>query len=266
MVKTINLLLRLQECMSDNVPVDALETSLEIVETLGEEGSLRLTELAEVVDLPKSTVFNHIKTLERNKYVVYEDGLYRVGCRFLELGGKARDFHDVYEVARGEVDRLAMETGEMSALLVEEHGQGVFLHREEGTQAVHIDSYVGQRIFLHGAALGKAILSMLPRTRVAEIVDRHGLPALTERTITEPDELYAELDQVAERGVAFDDQERLKGLRSVAVPLTDSEGTVFGSLSIAGPTSHLQGDRFREELPEMITDAADVIELNITYS
>ncbi|MEF8814507.1 MAG: IclR family transcriptional regulator [Halovenus sp.] len=252
--------------MSDNVPVNALETSLAIVEALGEQGALGLTDLARAVDLPKSTVFNHVKTLEQNEYVVSEEGTYRVGCRYLELGAKARDYHDVYEAAREEVDRLATETGELSALLVEEHGRGVFLHREEGNQSVHIDSYVGQRIHLHGAGLGKAILSALPRDRVVDIVDRHGLPELTENTITDRDELFVELDAIAERGVAFDDQERLNGLRSVAVPLTDQDGAVLGSMSIAGPTSRVQDDRFREEFPDKISEAADVIELNVTYS
>jgi len=252
--------------MSDNVPVNALETSLAIVETLGEQGALGLTELAEAVDLPKSTTFNHVKTLERNEYVVGEEGTYRLGCRYLELGAKARDHHDVYEAAREEVDRLAMETGELSALLVEERGRGAFLHREEGNRAVHIDSYVGQRIHLHGAGLGKAILSELPRDRVVEIVDRHGLPALTENTITDRDDLFAELDAIAQRGVAFGDQERLNGLRSVAVPLTDREGTVLGSMSIAGPTSRVRDERFREEFPAKVRDAANVIELNVTYS
>jgi DNA-binding IclR family transcriptional regulator len=252
--------------MSDNVPVNALETSLTIVETLKEQEHATLTELAQEVDLPKSTVFNHAKTLERNEYLVNDGGSYRVGCRFLELGAKARDYHDVYEIARQEVDRLAAETGEISALIIEEHGYGVFLHREEGTQAVHIDSYVGQRIYLHGAALGKAILASLPRERVDGIVDQHGLPALTPNTITDREELSAELDRIEGRGVALDDQERLNGLRGVAVPLTDADGNVLGSMSIAGPTSRVQDERFREEFPAKIKDAADVVELNVTYS
>jgi DNA-binding IclR family transcriptional regulator len=252
--------------MADNVPVNAIETSLRLLEALKDRESVGLTELAGEVDLPKSTVFNHLKTLERNEYIVNDGGSYRIGCRFLELGAKARKHHEVYEAAQPEVDRLAAETGEISALLVEEHGLGVFLYRTEGDRAVHIDSYVGQRISLHGAALGKAILSSLPRERVEEIVEARGLPALTPETITSQDALFEELDRTAERGVAFDDQERLNGLRSIAAPLTDAEDTVLGALSIAGPKSRVQDRRFREEFPDKVSDAADVIELNLTYS
>ena len=252
--------------MSENVPINATETTFEIAQALQDHESVGVTELAAEVDLPRSTVFNHLKTLEQNEYVVNEGGSYRLGCRFLELGAKARSYHDVHEVARQEVNRLAKETGEISALLVEEHGFGVFLHRAEGEQAVHIDSYTGQRIYLHGAALGKAILASVPRDRVEEIIERRGLVALTANTITERDELFAELGAIDSRGVAFDDEERLDGLRSVAAPIRDSDGTVLGAISIAGPSSRVQKGRFEEAFPRKIEDAVNVIELNMTYS
>ncbi|MFB6232767.1 MAG: IclR family transcriptional regulator [Haloarculaceae archaeon] len=245
--------------------IKATETTFEILQALGEREQVGVTDLAAELDLPRSTVFNHLKTLAEHEYVVNEGGSYRLGCRFLELGAKAREFHGVHGVARSEVDRLAEETGEISALLIEEHGFGVFLHRAEGEQAVHIDSYTGQRIYLHGAALGKAILASLPRERVVDIVDRRGLPSLTDNTITDRETLFAELDTVAEEGVAFDDEERLDGLRSVAAPIHDGDAVV-GSLSVAGPSSRVQGEQFRTTLPETITDAVRVVELNLTYA
>jgi DNA-binding IclR family transcriptional regulator len=252
--------------MSGNVPVNAIETTLGIVLALRDHEWVGVTDLAAEVDLPRSTVFNHLKTLEQNEFVVNDGGRYRLGCRFLELGARARSYHEVHEVARGEVNRLAEETGEISALLIAEHGLGVFLHRAEGEQAVHIDSYTGQRIYLHGAALGKAILASLPRDRVEGIIERRGLPRLTDNTITDRDRLFEELDRIEAEGVAFDDEERLDGLRSVAVPVEDGDGNVLASLSIAGPSSRVQDACFEEEFPAKIEDAANVIELNMTYS
>ncbi len=251
--------------MSDNVPVNAVERTLAILQALRGQDTVGVTALAADLDMPRSTVFNHLKTLEAGEYVVNEGGEYRLGCRFLELGAKARDYHAVYEAARGEVNRLAEATGEISALLVEEHGLGVFLHRAEGEGSVHIDSYTGQRIYLHGAALGKAILAGLPDSRVDEIVDRRGLPALTDNTLTDRADLFAELETIADAGVAFDDQERLDGLRSVAAPIHDGDA-VIGSVSLAGPSSRVHDDRFREEFPAKVADAASVVELNLTYS
>ncbi|WP_232685929.1 IclR family transcriptional regulator [Halobacterium zhouii] len=246
--------------------VQSVETTFRILEALHDRGGAGVTELASALSVPKSTVHNHLQTLRRNEYVVADDGTYRVGCRFLELGAHARDRRAIYEVARPEVERLAEETGELSGVLVEEHGRGVFLHRAMGERAVHVDTYAGKRIALHGPALGKAILAALPESRVDDIVERHGLPPLTENTITDRDELGAELERIRETGVAFDDEERLDGLRSVAAAITGPDDEVLGAVSVAGPTTRLRDDRFREDLPEAVRSAVNVIDLNVTYS
>lgn len=161
---------------------------------------------------------------------------------------------------------LAEETGELANLLVEEHGKGLYLYRAQGENAVQTDSYIGQRVSLHNTALGHAILAHLPRKRVNEIIDRHGLPATTENTITEPEELFNRLEKVRKEGVAFDDEERVKGLRCVAVPIVSNDESVEGAISISGPTSRFQDQKFRNVLPEKLEKAANVIELNITYT
>lgn len=145
-------------------------------------------------------------TLERDGYVIKEEETYRLGLRLLDLGGFARRYHRIYEIAKEEVASLAEETGEMANLVVEEKGKGVYLHRAHGLEAVRTDSYIGQRVHLHNTALGKAILAHLPETRVDEIIERHGMPSSTPSTITERDALFEELETVREEGVAFDDR------------------------------------------------------------
>jgi len=101
---------------------------------------------------------------------------------------------------------------------------------------------------------------------VPTTTDRRELPALTENTITDREILFQELDQVAAEGIAYDDQERLDGLRSVAAPITDGDGRFLAAVSIAGPTSRVQDDRFQEEFPAKLSDVVKVIELDLTYS
>lgn len=142
---------------------------------------------------------------------------------------------------------------------------GVYISRESGQQAVQVDSYTGQCVFLHNTALGKAILAHLPRERVDRIIDEHGLPKTTEQTITDRDELYLRLGEIRDRGFAFDDEERLEGLRCIAVPILDQDNNVKGAISVAGPSSRLQGEQFEEEFPKVVQNTANVIELNMTY-
>lgn len=255
--------------MSDEQNANAVKTArttFAILEELKRRNEATVTELTDAFDLSKSSVHNYLSTLEADGYVAREGNSYRVALRLLDLGGHARRTERIYDVAKDEVTALAEETGELANLLVEEHGRGVYLHRAHGEDAVKTDSYIGQRVHLHNTALGNAILAHLSSDRVDEIVDRHGLPATTENTITDRAELADELERVRETGVAFDDEARVKGLRCVAVPIVNNNDTVEGAISVSGPTSRFQNPRFREELPANLKSVANVIELNITYT
>ena len=251
--------------MADNT-VKTARTTFRILETLKEHNGATLTELTEEFTLSKTSIHNDLNTLERDGYVVKEGNIYRVGLKILDLGGHAQHKERMYDIAKDEVTALAEETGELANLLVEEHGKGVYLHRARGEAAVKTDSYIGQQVYLHNTALGNAILAHLPEERVDEILDRHGMPASTENTITSRDELFATLETIRENGYALDDEARVKGLRCVAVPIINNDEEVEGAISVSGPTSRFQGERFQHELPEKLQKVANIVELNITYT
>ncbi|WP_018258933.1 IclR family transcriptional regulator [Halomicrobium katesii] len=246
--------------------IQSVQTAFQILEELRRRNEASLMELTDAFSLSKSSIHNYLSTLEGDGYVVKDGSTYRLSLKHLALGGKARRREQIYDIARDEVTDLAEETGEMANLLVEENGKGIYIHRDHGADAVKTDSYVGQRVNLHSTALGNAILAHLPEERVDEIIERHGLPEMTENTITERDELFERLKRVRTEGVAFDDEARVKGLRCVAVPIVNNDDVVEGAISVSGPTSRLQGDRFRSELPAKLKSVANVIELNITYT
>jgi len=252
--------------MSTTVPVKAAKISLEIVEVLRERNGAGVSEIARAVDKPTSTVHDHLQTLEQEEYLVKEDTQYHVSTRFLQLGNQARSRKKVFEIAQPEVDELAEKTGEHSNLMIEEHGLGVFLYKARGPDAVQLDTHAGMRVPLQTTALGKTIMAFRPRSEVESYLDRHGLPEVTERTITDREELFETLDQVRERGYAYDDEERVKGMRCLAAPITDQDDRAIAAVSVSGPKSRMQGDRFSEEIPEQILRSANVIEVNLTYS
>lgn len=247
-------------------PIGAAETAFEIVEGVRELEGAGVTELAIHLDLPKSTVHNYLSTLTSAEYLVSEEGRYQIGTRFLQIGTHARNRQAVYPFAVPEVERLAEETGELANLLIEEHGRGVYLYRSTGDQAVQVDTQDGSRVYLHSTALGKAILAYSSSKQVDGIVDRHGLPAVTDQTITDEDRLHARLESIRDRGYAIDDEERLNGLRCIAAPILSIDDKVLAAISISGPTSRMRGDRFKEAIPELVLEAANVIQLNVTHS
>ncbi len=246
--------------------VKSVENAFEILDALKELNGAGVSTLSDHLGLPKSTIHNYLSTLLQEEYVVKDGSTYHVGIRFLEYGAFARVQMDIYDIARKEIDTLAETTGELANLMVEQHGRGSYLHRARGERAVQVEAHVGTRVPLHGTGLGKAILAHLPEERVDEIIEMHGLTGFTPTTITDRAELKAELEEIRETGVAFDDEERLSGLRCVAAPILSNNGRVLGSISVSGPSNRIRDKRFSEELPNQVLEAVNVIELNVTYS
>jgi IclR family KDG regulon transcriptional repressor len=247
--------------------VGATERSFAILEQLSDEQGSGVSALAETLSLSKSTVHNHLQTLRGLGYVVKEGDEYRLGLRFLGFGDRARQHHDLYHVVKPETDSLVEAVGERAQVMVEEGGRGIYVYQSLADQAVRTDSHIGTVVDLHATSVGKAYLAHLPEEQRDAILERAQLREQTPNTLTESEALRTELDEIAERGYAFNDEERTVGMRAVGAPiLADDDHRVLGAISVSGPTTRMNGSWYHEEVPEMVTQSARVIGIRATYS
>lgn len=251
---------------ADSNRIGAVETAVDIVDSVQELGPIGVSELAAELDIPKSTVHAHLKTLEHTGCVLNEDGKYRLGLRFLEVGGHVRKQRDLFEVARPEVDALSQETGEVVNLGYEERGKRVLLYSAEPEEGIFDNAPVGQFTHMHWTALGKSLLAQLSDERIHEIVDRHGLPSATDGTITDRDALFEELETVRDRGYSVENEERREGIKAIGVPIGDRDDDLAaGAIAISGPRRRIGGDGIDESLVDALRDAANVIQLRYKH-
>ncbi|RKD88013.1 IclR family transcriptional regulator [Halopiger aswanensis] len=252
-----------------NNPVRAVETTIHVLEALKELDGASITELADHLELTKGTVHNHISTLQENRFVVKEDNQYELSLRFLIFGEYVRNNNILYQIGEPEVQELADETGEIVHLSTEQHGLSMKLCKILGEDAVgeRFHSVKLQRPdYLHYTATGKAILAFLPQSRVERIVDEYGLAEMTDNTITDRSTLFDELAATRERGYSLNDQEEVDGVRAVGAPVRVQTGRVLGAVSVSGPVSRMQDDRFRNILPKKVKNTTSVIEANINMT
>jgi DNA-binding IclR family transcriptional regulator len=247
-----------------------ITNGVEILNALIELGSAGVTELAQYQEISKSTAHSYLKTLEYGGLVSQNEAEeYQLSANFLVYGEYVRNRSQLYQVGKSTIDELAETTGQYAHLVIEEDGRGINLYKSKGEEAVG-DEYQAakfqQRDYLHITASGKAILAHLPEDRIDEIIDRYGLPARTENTITDRDELFDELEGIREQGYALNDEEEIEGFRAVGAPITHRNGRILGSASISGPTSIFKDNRFYEEIPEEVTKTANLIEVDINMA
>ncbi|WP_254838443.1 IclR family transcriptional regulator [Natronomonas marina] len=246
--------------------VATLRTAFTILDSVVAIDGGTVTEIADDAGLAKSTVHAHLQTLRENDYVVKTGTRYHIGLGFLDLGFHARNRTEGFSLIRRKAEILAEETGELVVFIVEENGRGVVLLRERGVNAVESAVRTGNGVPLHATAAGKAIMAHWPVERVESTLERVGLPEQTDRTITNEERLYQELEEIRERGYAVSSGEHTAGLETLSAPVVGTENTIIGGLSVSGPTSRLQNPEHREQLTTQLLGATNELELKIRYS
>jgi DNA-binding IclR family transcriptional regulator len=246
--------------------VKTVERTFELLEALHDLDGAGISELSTHTGMVNSTIHRHLTTLVDLGYVSQEDDdTYYVSLGFIALGEYARTRRRGYRLAIEKVDTLAEETNERCQFVVPEQGYGVYVHVVTGASTVETNSQIGTKVHLHSTAVGHAMLAHLPREEVTKIVERRGLPRMTDATICTPEALFERLEQVRDTQVASDHEENVRGLQSVGSAIVH-EGSVLGGISVSGPTYRMRRNRFDEEIGQLVLGAVNEIELELQYS
>lgn len=245
--------------------IGSLETASKVLAVLKERGETDLAELDAEVDLTKGTLHTYLTTLVEWNWVEKHDATYRLGPQFMTYGAHVKNRHLVFRAGKRQARELAHRTGEICEIATEHEGKCIMLHRFYGENTFDTEYQLRnfeQTKHLHHSSLGKSMLAHMSPARVDGIIERYGLPALTEQTITDRATLLDELERIRERGHSFNDQEELHGIRAVGAPVLNSDGDVLGAFCLAGPRGRVGDERFSETFPELVTEARSVIEVN----
>lgn len=247
--------------------VQATQTSLRILEFVRDQGGVRLTDVAEALDIGYSTAHNHLATLETAGWLVREDGEYTLALCFLEYGRVARRRTPFFQAVRRHTHELSQQTNLEVEFLVEENGRLVSLidltSNTPGYSNID-DDWRGVGIFytMTNTASGKAMLAQLPESRVETILDRWGLPARTPYSVTDRTVLEKQLETVRQQGYATAHQEVHEGFENAAVVVNYPDGRIFGALSIGWP-SYLFEDGLDQSLVEQLKQTKRELEAEI---
>lgn len=235
--------------------VKSVSRALDIIKLISlKKGGLGVTEIANQMDINKSSVYRILSTLVQYGYVEQDKGTerYKLGYQFLEASSRLLESLDIRTEAKPFLQELEKETNEVIHLVVYDQGEVVYIEKLDGNEALRMHSKVGKRAPMHCTSVGKAILAHLPADSVQEILERKGLPVHTVKTITDKNVLVEELAEVKKKGIALDLEENEYGITCIAVPIFDHLGKVAAAVSISGPTIRMTETRLVELQPRMI--------------
>jgi DNA-binding IclR family transcriptional regulator len=225
--------------------VAAARRSFAILDVLAEQGSLGTNEIARRAGVTASTVSRQLGTLVEAGLVEHEPatGRYRLGVRLVALGQAVLARLDVRELARPHLEALVAEVGETATLSVPAEPDAITIDVAVSSSYVRGDSRLGRPSIAHATAAGKVMLACTGRR------PEPPLAAYTPRTITDPDQLEAELQRISRRGWADAFEEREPELNAIAAPVWSSPRTLAGIVALQGPAGRFGRAVAREALP-----------------
>ncbi|MFH9989466.1 IclR family transcriptional regulator [Streptomyces luteogriseus] len=237
--------------------VQSVDRAVSVLEILARHGEAGVTEIADELDVHKSTAFRLLGVLENRGLVAQakDRGKYYLGAGVLRLAGAAAVRLDVSQEGVPVCRELADELGETVNIAVLDDDAAVNIMQARGTASVTAQNWLGRRTPLHATASGKVLLAHLPPTLREGLLARP-LHRFTERTATVASMLRGELDTVVQQGYAITVEELEIGLAAAASPVRAHDGKVIASLSVSGPVYRLT----QERLPEVAkrTEAAAI--------
>jgi DNA-binding IclR family transcriptional regulator len=238
--------------------IQAIERAVAILNTFSaEEPELGVTELADRLELHKSTVHRFLVNLEaaglveRNRHT----SRYRLGLRIFELGGLVLQHMNLWDEALPFLEGLVRDSGETGHLAVLDGGEAVYIEKVEARRALRIPSAIGRGYPAHATSLGKVLLAHLEPAARDALIDERGLHRCARNTITAPDLLREELMKIRLQGYAVDDEEYEEGLRCIGAPIVGHTGQIVAAMGIGGPVTRVTPTRV-DELAELVMTAA----------
>lgn len=212
------------------------------------KGGAGVTEVAAALDVHKSTASRLLAAMKSEGYVTRSEltGKYSLGIHLVELARTKLEQFDIRTSARPFLEELSQLTEETIHLGIMEQGKLVYIDKIDTTHILVMRSRIGYRISPHCTALGKAILSVLPKDQRDAIIQGMELHPYTSHTITDPIGFQVHLAKVAVQGYAYDDQEHEEGIRCVAAPIRDYARGVPGAISVSAPITRMSKERMEE--------------------
>jgi len=231
----------------------------------GEQDELGITALASRLRLAKSTVHRLAATLTGAGFLEQnaDNGKYRLGIALFELGALVRRRMDVANEGRPKLRELLEKTGETVQMGIVDHLSVLYVYEMESPHAIRMAAAVGGRAPLHCTAVGKVLLAYQPEDFVNRVLEA-GVTAYTPKTITRREALFAMLAEARARDHAIDDEESETGLRAIAAPVRNHNGTVIAAVGVAAPVQRMNKKVMQSYVP-MVTAAANAVSARLGY-
>lgn len=244
--------------------IKMVERSLNVLDTLRiSKVPIGVNDIAKQCSLSPSTAFRILKTLEVNGWIYQcNDGRYITGQKISFMTERNNLYLALKEVSAITMNKYTQKYERAMNLIVREYNKCYVLQQSRTRNLVDYIPSLNAELPFYACAGGKILLSELPIILANYIIESCSMKALTPHTITDPNQYWQELREVAKQGYALDHMESSESGSCVSVGVRDCEGTIIAALSFSGFIGVQNTDDLLEYVP-ILKEAAKEISHNL---
>ena len=240
--------------------VQSVERAFAVLRCLS-GGPAGVTDVADRVTLPKSTVSRMLSTLEELGMVEQMEpgGSYRIGSGMVEIAAAVLPGRSLIAAVRPHLHSLVKATGEAAGLSIADGFDMLYLDQVDADNQVQVRDWTGERLRAHTVSSGQVLLALGAIDAEAYLAEP--LERTASGTLTDAVAIRSRFEEIATRGYAWAFEEFLDGLNSVAAPIRDRRGRVVGAIHAHGPAYRFPGDVDADDLGRLVVATAERVQL-----
>lgn len=241
--------------------VEALARGLSVLSCFdARHPRMTLTEIAAASGLARPTARRLLLTLAELGYVRAEGGSFALTPRVLGLGMAYVSALGLWDIARPHMENLVASTKESSSMSQLDGSDIVYVARVAVPKIITLRVSIGTKFPAVRTSQGKVLLAALDETALRQVLalpSEAGLPPYAhDRSLAD---IRDELRTVRARGWALADEELAPGIRSVAAPVRDGDGSVRAALNVTVHAAETTVQTLvTEHLPKLLRTAGDI--------
>lgn len=251
----------------DKYIVPALERGLRLLGEFGRDSrTLSAPELARRLDLPRSTVFRLLNTLESMNFIerAGSGNDYRLGLAVLRLGFGYLASLELTDLGQPVINRLCDDIRHACNLVVRDGRSIVYVARTSPPTPFASGVHVGTRLPAHATVLGRVLLQDLSLPELRALFPEEHLEVFSGSTPQTVLELFDLVETDRQRGYVMGEGFYEATISSVAAPVRDVSGRVIAALGTTIPSDHIDPDRIAD-LVRRVKASADELSALLNY-
>jgi DNA-binding IclR family transcriptional regulator len=226
----------------------SLKKGLDILGCFGfDDESLSVQQIASKLDIPLSTTYRYIETLEERGFLVKNSNgkNFKLGYMLFQIGNIVFLQMKLIDLALPHMKSLASLSGETVLLMMVSGAKALCIESIESDRLIRLSLKRGASLPLHAGAPSKLLLAYQKEPFIQSFLRNNALTKYTGNTTTEPETLKGELKMIREQGFAFSNQEVDMGDCAIAAPIPDENGNLIAGLAVAGPVERIERNKER---------------------